>query len=372
MWRLDRTLVGENDTMAGGAGADVGSLARQLSRLATGPLGRRLRPLLVRLVDQLQGTGIALSELLPMLYPADGQRSELLAAAETLLGGRDRVHTLSDVRHILSSFDRQTYPSPVSVLLGHDQILWHEEDGLRFALDPDDGGITPFVRDNNFEPHVTAMLRERCQSGFGVIDIGANVGYHTVRLASLVGPDGSVLAVEANPDNCLLLWAAVEENKLTNVTLLPVGLAHARGWGYFTTHVGTNGGLLNRSSRSTVRDVATIVPLLRLDDVVGADQQVDLVKVDVEGAEGLVIGGGAETIARCRPIVVSEFSCDMIRRISEMEPRAYLSFFTDLGYRINLIEQASPGVVTPYGSADEFLADWGSEFRIEDLLFVPS
>jgi hypothetical protein len=62
----------------------------------------------------------------------------------------------------------------------------------------------------------------------------------------------------------------------------------------------------------------------------------------------------------------------MLRRISEMEPRDYLSFFVDLGYRINVIERSSPGSVTPYGSADELLARWGSEFRIEDLLFIPT
>lgn len=274
-------------------GTNARDLVRRVSPLATGPVGGRLRPLLLRLVDPLQRPGIALSELLPILYPADGHRPELLASARALLQGRDRVRTLRDVHHILSSLDRQTYPSPVSVHLVRDQVLWREEDGLRFALDPDDGAVTPFVLDDNFEPHVTAVLRDLCRPGFRCVDIGANVGYHTVRLASLVGEEGSVLAIEANPDNCLLLWAAVEENDLTNVTLLPVALASERGWSYFTAHVGTNGGLLNQSSRSTVRDAGTVVPLLRLDDVVDADQHVDLVKMDVEGAEGLVIRGGA-------------------------------------------------------------------------------
>lgn len=328
--------------------------------------------MLLRLIDPLQRPGLALSELLAILYPADGTRPEVLAAAATLLGGRDRVHTLEDVHRLLSSFDGQTYPSPVSVRLGHERILWHEEDGVRFALDPDDVAVTPFVLDSNFEPHVTAVLRDRCRPGSHVIDVGANVGYHTVRLASRVGPTGSVLAVEANPDNCLLLLAAVEENKLTNVTLLPVGLAQERGWSFFATHVGTNGGLLNESSRPAVRDAGTLVPLLRLDDVVAADQQVDLVKMDVEGAEGLVVEGGAETIARCRPVVVSELSCDMLRRISGMEPRSYLSWFTDLGYGINVIERSGPRTLTPYSSADELLDGWGSALRIEDLLFVPT
>lgn len=188
------------------------------------------------------------------------------------------MKTLSDLRLILSSIDRQIYPSPVSVQLGHDRILWHQEGGLRFALDPQDGSVAPFILDNNFEPHVTAVLADRCRPGFRAVDVGANVGYHTIRLASLVGPSGSVLAVEANPDNCSLLLAAIEENELRNVTLLPVALGRQRGWSYFTSHVGTNGGLLNESARSAVRDAGTIVPLLPLDDVVDDSQQLDLIK----------------------------------------------------------------------------------------------
>lgn len=94
--------------------------------------------------------------------------------------------------------------------------------------------------------------------------------------------------------------------------------------------------------------------------------------MDVEGAEGLVIGGGLKTIARCRPLVISEFSCEMLARISGMEPRAYLALFTDLGYEINVIDRDDPGTVTRVDSADHLLADWGSDVRIEDLLFVPS
>lgn len=315
--------------------------------------------------------GIPLSELLPILYPGDGERSDFLAEAHALLGGRERVETLTDVRVLLGAFDRQTYPSPVSVRLTPDQILWHEEDGLRFALDPQDRSVAPFVMDRNFEPHVSAVLRDRCRPGFQVIDVGANVGYHTVRLASLVGPGGSVLAVEANPDNCLLLHAAVDANGFTNVELLPVGLGSERGWSYFTTHVGTNGGLLVGSPRSVVRDAGTIVPLLRLDDVIASDQAVDLMKVDVEGAEGLVVEGAADVIARCRPVVLSEFSVEMIRRVSGKEPAAYLEFFTTLGYTISVIERAVPGRLTPFDSAEDLLASWPSDVHIEDLLLAP-
>ncbi|MGH8981994.1 MAG: FkbM family methyltransferase [Acidimicrobiales bacterium] len=337
---------------------------------ATKEVAGRLRDLLTGIASRRR-PGLPLSDLLPILYPSDGRRPELLAAAEATLEGRDRAETLADVRAVLGAFDHQAYPSPVSVRLCRDDIFWHEDGGIRFALDPQDGAVTPLVLAGNFERHITAVVHARLRSGSHVVDVGANVGYHAIRLASLVGPSGSVLAVEPNPDNCRLLQAAVEENGLTNVTLLPVGLGAARGWRGFTTHVGTNGGLLGDESRSVVRDAGTIVPLLRLDDLVVAGQRVDLVKIDVEGAEGLVTDGASETIARCRPLVVSELSFEMLRRVSGVEPRQYLSRFTALDYEINVIERDEVGKLTPYASADDLLARWPSEFHIEDLLLVP-
>jgi FkbM family methyltransferase len=249
-------------------------------------------------------------------------------------------------------------------------VWWHQQDGLQFAIDPDSSSPTPSVLQGKFEPHVSAVMRRVCRPGWHAVDVGANSGYHTVRLASLVGPAGSVLAVEANPDNCVLIEAAVERNGFTNVRLLPVGLGRQDGWGWFTECVGSNGSLIAESSPEKLRDLATMVPIFRLDRLVGTDS-VDFIKMDVEGAEALVVDGGKETIARHRPIVVSEFSCEMTRRVSGVEPGDYLCFFDRLGYRLHLIDAESPGRLVSYASADDLLQSWPGELHIEDLLFVP-
>lgn len=334
--------------------------------------GRFTARRLVGAESATQERGVPVSELLPILYPGVSDMTLVESAARAVLGGRDRVGSILDLRLILGSLDRQSFPTAVRVRLPIEQIEWHQEGSLRIPLDPQDGSVAPFIRNGDFEPHVTAILRRLCRQGWNVIDVGANVGYHTLQLASLVGPDGSVIAVEANPDNCLLIQRGVEVNALNNVRLLPIGLGQEQGWSYFTTHVGTNGGLLSTSASEAQRDSGSIVPLMRLDDLLGPEDGLDLIKIDVEGAEGLVIGGACEVITRSRPVVISEFSCEMLRRVSEMDPLGYLKFFADLGYAINVIDRTVPGNLIPFGSAQELLDGWTSDLQIEDILFVPN
>lgn len=316
--------------------------------------------------------GLPLDVLLPILCPGTTEFESLLAEVQGLLGGRDSAASLADLRLILSWFDRQAYPSPVRVGLPEGRIRWHHEDGLRFALDPDDRSVSVFAAETNFEPHVTAVLEKVCRPGWHVVDVGANVGYHTVRLASLVGEAGAVVAIEANPDNCALICAAVEANRFTNVRLLPVGLGREWGWSQFSSHIGTNGGLLGPASSPVLRQNGTIVPLVPLDDVVGPDRRVDLIKIDVEGAEGQVIDGAKKTLARDRPVVVSELSCEMLRRISAMEPAAYLGRFAALGYHVHVIDKETPGRLIGFESPEALLAAWPGDQHIADLLLTPA
>lgn len=335
---------------------------------------RSARALVSRLLSHYideSARGLPLSALLPIVYPNVDDQAALCAAAQGALHGRDRVRTLAELRLLLGSVDRQSFPSPVRVRLPADEIVWHEEDGLHFALDPQDSSVSAFVANSDYEPHVKAILRAVCEPAWSVIDVGANLGYHTVHLANLVGPLGSVLAVEANPDNCLLINAAVESNHFTNVHVVPCALGSERGWSYFTTHVGTNGGLLvGERSAKPVIGAGTVVPVLRMDDLVGVNMPLNLIKVDVEGAEGLVMQGGPDSLARHRPVVISEFSFEMLRRVSGWEPRQYLDLFRQLGYRLNVIDKESPGNLVSQ-DYDQLLKSWPDEFHIEDLLLMP-
>ena len=160
-----------------------------------------------------------------------------------------------------------------------------------------------------------------------VVDVGANLGYYSLLASRLVGPSGRVVALEPNSENCRLLLSSLRLNGSTNVELLPVAADVATGWAYYSTHVGSNGGLID--GNDLLAHPGVVVPTFRLDELVY--ERVDFLKMDVEGAEGRVVRGATRIIERDRPIVTTELKDEMLTRVSGVSVRDYLGYFEGLG-----------------------------------------
>lgn len=154
------------------------------------------------------------------------------------------------------------------------------------------------------EPEVTDLLLARVKAGMTVFDIGANVGYFTILCAKLVGTQGRVIAVEGDPEVAGLLKKNVELNGLSNVNVvagavgktcgvLRFGRARASGWSGL--HAGSP-------------DEWIEVPAYTVDSLAKqfALERIDLVKMDVEGAEGEVIEGMRLSLEKYRPAILLE------------------------------------------------------------------
>jgi hypothetical protein len=132
--------------------------------------------------------------------------------------------------------------------------------------------------------------------------------------------------------------------------------------------VGSNGGII-RSTGDDLRDGrGTVVASFPLDDLI--DAPVHLLKLDVEGAEGLVIEGAQRLLHTRRPIVVSELSIEMLERVSSMSVADYVRTFTRLDYSCHVLDPEST-TSTPIDDVDRFLDEWTDIFRLEELLFLP-
>ncbi|MBO0715686.1 MAG: FkbM family methyltransferase [Acidimicrobiales bacterium] len=350
--------------------ATAGILERVLERLNRGRDGSsRSGTSADRAAGAIAPTAVPLEQVLALLYPDVADRAALYTAARAALGS-GRVATTADLRRLLGSLDHQRFPSPVAVRFRAGDVTTTSVEGLRIVVDRADPAVSlPAAATRRYEPHLVAVLARSCRPGMTAVDVGANIGIHTMALGRLVGPAGRVIAIEPSSENCRLLLSSARENGLTNLEVHPVALDEREGWSYLTGHVGSNAGLLSASDSLFVEGGGWIVPTRRLDDLVVGD--VGLMKLDVEGAEGRVLRGGTRTIERSRPVVISEFSCEMLRRVSRMEPVEYLSFFTHRGYRISIIDRSEPGSLRPVASPDALLASWGDELRIEDLLLEP-
>jgi FkbM family methyltransferase len=283
------------------------------------------------------------------------------------------------VRRILGIVDQSQVPSSVRVGVGLADTERVEISGgggrsVAMLLDRADASVSVQIRDHGvYEPHLAGFLDERLEPGAVFVDVGANLGYHALRAADAVGPTGRVLAIEAGGDNARLLAASATLNGFDHLEVLPVAAAQRVGFALFGPHIGSNAGFMgpNDAASSVERllaEEASVVPTLPL-DLLGLER-VDVIKIDVEGAEAAVIAGAIETLGRCRPWIITEFSAEMTSRIGGIDPSVHLQAIIDAGYRLHLIDRDGGGLVSFDGAA-ALLEVWGDRLRIEDLAFEP-
>ena len=284
------------------------------------------------------------------------------------LEGSTEVSDLAGIRRIIMGYDRQSRPTRATIRFDLDDVRWVDVEGFRLALDTADPSVCgPILAQGRWEPHLTGVLRRYLRSGMRVVDVGANIGYYTMLAATLVGPEGTVTAFEPNSENCRLILMSVATNQLANIRLFPLALAEKAGCEHFSTHIGSNGGLVS-ASHSLGTGYGVVVPTARLDTFV--EPPLDFVKMDVEGAEHRVLRGAEALIGAALPIISTEFSCEMITRVSGTTPRSFLEFFLHYGYSIFVVDRQS-GRLDAVDDIDSFLGAWGDPVRIEDLLMLP-
>lgn len=189
-----------------------------------------------------------------------------------------------------------------------------------------------------FDPGVAAVLRRYVRPGMSVVDIGANIGCLTMLLASLVGPTGRVVAVEPNPENVKLLEASRRLNGFDQVVVLPV--AAGRDTGVLALNVSFSNGMTGELPDEMAGVLGSRpVPSFALDLVLPKDGSIDVVKLDIEGAEFNALIGMTSTIDRDRPVIVSEFSPMTMPGISHCSGPDYLGFLIAKGYQLGVVER---------------------------------
>lgn len=251
-------------------------------------------------------------ELLP-----EGAR-RLVRPALAILRRRRRLHTAPP-----SGFAR-TVPDDAVELDTHLGTFW---------FDRRDVLLTPFIRAQGvWEADVMKLMTRTLRPGDVVVDVGANVGFHTVLASRLVGPAGRVYALEPMPWTLRVLRANLARHQCANVEVLSVA-------------AGDEAGSMRLAVREHERSSARLTPdeepgidveTARLDDLLPA-VAAQLVKVDVEGAEPVVLRGAHELLQRSAPLVVVEFrNAPHLRGESADE---VLRYYESLGFELCLLRR---------------------------------
>ena len=186
-------------------------------------------------------------------------------------------------------------------------------DGLRMKLDSRNIIDWNLIFQGEYEPHVTRLLKQLSPIGGVAVDVGANIGRHTLSLAQSVGSAGTVLAFEPNPKIYAILQSNIALNQLNHSRAYDIALGDAKGIASLRvpkegTAEYSNMGLASISALDTPHDLVN-VQVRSLDDVI-ADTDIarlDVVKIDVQGYECKVLDGMRDILSKYSPAVVFEY-----------------------------------------------------------------
>ena len=217
--------------------------------------------------------------------------------------------------------------------------------GRSLFLNPDAQAYQTSMLDGTFDKFLFDYIDRNDWRGKVIFDVGAHIGYHTLNFAVRVGASGQVFAFEPHPSHLERIEINLKRNPdlKARINLMPLAASNGQGrLKFFCAESieagGSSASFVEGSStpfpKSYYADYSAIgVETARLDDLIASGKCLppDMLKIDVEGAESLVIEGALETIKKHHPRIVMEVHSlpNMLRVTTLLLP---------LGYSFTLLE----------------------------------
>lgn len=213
------------------------------------------------------------------------------------------------------------------------EVEWLE--GLRLRLLPGNETSRAIFVTGRYEPNEFCILDRMLRPGMTFVDAGANMGLYSLFAAKRVMPRGRVLAMEPSRREYEILVRNVEANRLQNVRALRVALSDRRGTAELLVAPLENAGhnTLGEFGYGTALERKETVPVERLDDIIRGEgiERVDVVKMDVEGAEMLALRGATDVLQQFHPVLLLEVS-DRTLQYQGSSSREVLASLENDGY----------------------------------------
>lgn len=206
--------------------------------------------------------------------------------------------------------------------------------GARVCLNPRDPVVSGALTLGVYEREEIGFFRGHFRSGMSFVDVGANVGLYTA-LALRMGA-GRILAIEPLPEN----FGFLEKTVSANAPIQPVFLEQAavgREPGELSLYTNPDNKGDNRLYPDPLLKEKLSVCVSTLDALCSSHEipQIDFLKIDVQGAEMLVLEGAKSILANSPGCtIMTEFWPQGLTNCGT-DPRAYLEAFTALGFNLS-------------------------------------
>jgi FkbM family methyltransferase len=219
--------------------------------------------------------------------------------------------------------------------------IWVPEWKARVFLEPEwkGAGVTLFyVVRTLYEPELT-HLNQFVHPGETFVDAGANCGLFTIAAARIVGPSGRVIAFEPGRSVLPMLKHNVAQNSLENVEVHECGLGAEAGRVRLYHHPhgassATLGCAPGVKAPYVEIEIDTLDAILERSGV----EKVDTIKMDVEGAEELILRGAPKMFAQNHPRVLFEINPEAISNL-QLQLKGAWTWLAARGYRFHVLNE---------------------------------
>jgi FkbM family methyltransferase len=195
-----------------------------------------------------------------------------------------------------------------------------------------------------YEPEETRWIKQYIQPGMVVFDVGANIGYYSVIMSKLIGPNGMIHSFEAATAAFNRLKEHINVNHCKNTIIYHSAISDRNGQCIIYCADNANTGESSLKSFDGFKKKET-VSCFTLDSYIEKKNinKVDFIKVDVEGAEMLVIDGAMSLLKRHRPTIMLEINPSYLFRMGANTDNLILTM-KHAGYNMYCFDQ---GILKP-------------------------
>jgi FkbM family methyltransferase len=193
-----------------------------------------------------------------------------------------------------------------------------------------------FTKNQRYDAQTIRILRKICRPDSNCIDVGCHKGEMLDKIL-VFAPKGQHYCFEPLPD---LYEGLIHKKYPANCHFFQTALSYEKGstsFNYVISNPSYSGLLRRRYDRIDEEDTLITVKTDLLDNIIPPDMPLDFIKIDVEGAEMLVLKGAEKTIQRCRPIVVFEHGLGG-SDVYGTTPKQIFAFFEKCGMKISLMK----------------------------------
>lgn len=246
-------------------------------------------------------------------------------------------------------FSSSPYSHLKKMAAAHHVIRFLHQYNFSIVVNTNDPAIArPILLTQCYEPNVTRVLLRHLRPDTRFLDVGANIGYFSLLVASHC-PKGKIVSFEPDPENFRLFKTSIAYNQFEKtITAYPFAVSDSPGT-LILSDLGNKANTGARFTGKSEKDLAAFIHGPQPDfrevrsisiDTFLSQEHFDLVKVDIEGHDLHAFRGMSKMLERDHPIIIAEFAPGNLVNIGQIDPPSFLSFFTTLGYHLHVIDEA--------------------------------